>query len=120
MFNKNRLLILTGSIALIFSSGALLTKHDEVLLEPIVQGIFGFVTVFMAGAGVTAYRRKRKGRGSFFTFVTLFLIMVILLNNTMTIAGLLPVAALYIGVPIGIMAMVAQRFNKDDWYKKIE
>ncbi|MGP4062359.1 hypothetical protein [Halobacillus sp. H74] len=90
MFNRNRLLILTGSLAIFFSSGALLTKHEEVLLEPIVQGNFGFVTVFMASAGVTAYRKKRKGRGSFFTFVTLFL------------------------------TMVAERFNKDDWYKKIE
>ncbi|MFZ3579570.1 hypothetical protein [Virgibacillus sp. DJP39] len=113
MLNKKVLSIIIGVITTLFSSFALITHNDELLLLPSIQLIFGLVTADMLVSGISAFRGKRKGLGLFFTFITLFMLTVVILNNTMTIEGIIPVIALYMffGVPIGIIAMFAHRIN---------
>ncbi|MFD2923155.1 hypothetical protein [Halobacillus naozhouensis] len=105
--------IIIGVITILFSSYALITHNEDILLLPFIQGILGFIIVVMLACGISAFRRKRKGLGLFFTFVTIFLFTIALLNNTMAIEGIIPILAMYIvfGVPIGIIVMLAHRVN---------
>ncbi|WP_407271758.1 hypothetical protein [Radiobacillus sp. PE A8.2] len=110
MFNKKTFSIIVGVIATLFSSYALITQNHEFLLLPFVQLILGLVTANSLVDAILAFRRNSTRLGLFFTFITLFMLTVIILNNTMTIEGILPVLALYIifGVTIGIIAMFAR------------
>lgn len=97
-------------ITILFSSYALITHNGDILLLPSVQFCLGLIAATMSVTAVSALRKKRKRLGSFFTFVSLFIIVVILLNNSMTIEGIIPVMALFLflSIPIGIIAMFSQ------------
>ncbi len=105
--------IIVGSITALFSSLALITHNGELLLSPAIQIILGLATGSTVVDGISAFRKKRQGLGLFFTFITLFMLTVIILNNTMTIDGIIPVLTLYIifGIPLGILAMLAHRID---------
>lgn len=105
--------VFMGIFAVLFLSYILITDNQNLLLSPIVQMIMGLVSATMLVSGIAALRNKSKKIGSFYTFVTLFILIVIILNNTMTIDGLIPVAVIYIvgGVPIGIIGMFAIRLE---------
>ncbi|MCT2534827.1 hypothetical protein NC661_04190 [Aquibacillus koreensis] len=113
MLSEKSVSMFIGVITTIFVSFALISQNDGLLLTPLIQLILGYVTAHVLISGISAFLKKRKGIGLFFTFITLFLLSVIILNNTMTISGFIPVITLYIlfGVPIGIIAMIAHRIN---------
>ncbi|MFC7320030.1 hypothetical protein [Halobacillus campisalis] len=113
MLNKTILSIFVGVITTLFVSFALITQNDDLLLKPFIQLILGLITANVLVSGISAFHRKSKGLGLFFTFITLFMLSVIILNNTMTIEGIIPVMIIYIvfGVPIGIIAMFVHRIN---------
>lgn len=113
MLNKRLFSISVGVLTTLFASFALITQNGGLLLLPLIQIIFGLVIANTLVEGISAFRRKRNGLGLFITFITLFMLTVIILNNTMTIEGMIPVFTMYIvfGIPIGIIALVAQRIN---------
>lgn len=113
MLNKILLSIFVGVITTVFSSYAFISHNEELLLLPAIQLILGLATANMIVSGISAFRSRKKGLGLFFTFIALFLFTVIILNNTMTIEGIIPVLVMLIigGVPIGIIAMFAYRIN---------
>ena len=102
-----------GIFSVLFLNYALITDNQDLLLLPIVQMIMGLVSATMLVAGIAAFRNKNKKIGSFYACVSLFVLIVMIFNNTMTIDGLIPVAVIYIvgGVPIGIIAMFAIRLE---------
>ncbi|WP_042221573.1 hypothetical protein [Oceanobacillus manasiensis] len=116
MLTKQTVSIIVGILTMIFSSFALLTHNADLLLLPPIQFILGLVTAGMLVSGITSFRNKTIGTGLFFTFITLFLLSVIILNNTMTMEGFIPVLTMFIvfGVPIGIIGMFANRINVRD------
>ncbi|MFB4166822.1 hypothetical protein [Virgibacillus sp. JSM 102003] len=105
--------IAIGVITILFSSYALITHNEYILLLPSVQLYLGLIAATMLVTGVSALHERRKRLGLFFTFVSLFIIVVILLNNSVTIEGIIPVIALFffLGIPIGIIAMFTQRMH---------
>ncbi|MFQ3543846.1 hypothetical protein Q7A53_07150 [Halobacillus rhizosphaerae] len=105
--------IIFGTTTALFSSLALMTHNGELLVSPSIQIMLGLATGSTVVNGISAFHKKQKGIGLFFTFITLFLLTVILLNNTMTTEGIIPVLTVYIifGVPIGIIAMLEQRIH---------
>ena len=114
MLNRKILSIVVGVITTLFVSFALITQNGDLLVTPFLQLILGLVTADVLVSGISAFRRKSKGLGLFFTFITLlFMLSVIILNNTMTMEGTVPVITIYIvfGVPIGIIAMFVHRIN---------
>lgn len=120
MFSKKIFSIIIGVITTLFASFALIIKNAELLLLPLIQLIMGVVTAITLVDGISSFRWKRNRLGLFFTFITLFLFTVIILNNTMTIEGIFPAIAMYIvfGVPIGIIALFTPRISTRDDLKK--
>ncbi|TGB04930.1 hypothetical protein [Halobacillus salinus] len=113
MLNRKILSIFVGVVTTLFVSFTLITQNDDLLVTPFIQYIFGLVTANVWVSGISAFRRKKKGLGLFFTFITLFMLSVIILINTMTIEGIIPVITIYIvfGVPIGTIAIFVHRIN---------
>lgn len=109
-----------GFITALFASFSLITQNGDLLLQPLLQLILGVVTANSLVNGISSFHSKRRGLGLFFAFITLFMLTVIILNNTMTIEGIIPVIAMYIlfGVPIGIIAMFVHRINNRNDLKK--
>lgn len=105
--------VVIGIVAVFFLSYALIDGKNDILLLPSMQLIMGLVIATMLVSGVSAFRNKNKKLGSFYTIVTLFMLIAIIFNNTMTLDGLIPVIGMSIvcTVPIGIIAMIFYRLE---------
>ncbi|MDL4842354.1 hypothetical protein [Aquibacillus rhizosphaerae] len=116
MIHNKLIQILMGVITTLLLSYALISSNVEYLLLPYIQGVLGFIIVVMFIEGLSAFKQKRKGLGLFFIFLTLFMFTVIILNNTITVEGVIPLFILYVlfGVPIGIVAMFAYSLDNKD------
>ncbi|RWZ54592.1 hypothetical protein EQV77_13145 [Halobacillus fulvus] len=115
MLDKRRSTLIVAVVMTLLSSYALMTHHGQFLLHPAMQLVLGMATASTLVEAIAAFRKKKKGSGLVLTFLTLFMLTVIIANNTMTVGGIVPVLTMYmvLGVPVALMALFAHRISEN-------
>ncbi|WP_112180290.1 hypothetical protein [Paraliobacillus zengyii] len=114
MLEGKRLQIAMGTCGTLFVVFAMLTNNEELLSVPFLQYLLGFIAISLLLTGISVFRKNSKKTGVFLSFMSLFIIGIILFNNTITIKGFMPLIVLgvFATIPFVIFYLVTH-FSKN-------